>query len=247
METICIIQARMRSSRLPGKVLLDVAGEPLLARIEERVRRIRGLSRLVIGTSDVDADDPIEELCAQRGWVCFRGSEDDVLDRYYQAAKHYQADHVVRVTADSPLICVEETERLIAFHLECKADYTHNLTVWGSGIPWGTSSEVFTFETLERSWREGLESHHREHVNEYVYEQSGRFRFKKVCAPPELRRPDLRLTIDAPEDLEMIRRIFGKLYRPGEIISLRQVIELLDKEPSWVEINKHVVQRSGSS
>ena len=243
VSTVAIIQARSGSSRLPGKVLLDLGGEPLLAQVVRRVRAMRRVDGLVVATTTAPGDARIEALCTQRGWPCFRGDEEDVLDRYYQAARHAGARHVVRITSDCPLVCPRQTDRLIGHFLDAQADYAHNVTVWGGEMPLGTGSEVFTFEALEASWREGKEPHHREHVDEYVYEHPERFRIEKVVAPPELRRPELRLTVDTAEDLELMREIYRRLYRPGEVLDLGDVIRLLDDQPHLLEINRHVVQK----
>jgi spore coat polysaccharide biosynthesis protein SpsF len=243
MSVAAIIQARMGSTRLPGKALCELAGEPMLAHVVRRAMTINHVDRVLVATTTAPVDDPIEVLCRSRGWFCFRGSEDDVLDRYYQAARSVDAAHVVRITSDCPLVCVDETGRLIAHHLASGADYTHNVTVWGSGMPLGTGSEVFTFESLAASWREGTAPHHREHVDEYVYEHPERFHIRMVTAPVRKRRPELRLTVDTPEDLELMRAIYGQLHRPQAITELQEVIWLLDRQPDLDEVNRHVVQK----
>jgi spore coat polysaccharide biosynthesis protein SpsF len=238
-----VVQARMGSTRLPGKVVEPVAGEPLLARVVERVQAMAAVARCVVATSTASRDDAIAALCAERGWDCFRGSEEDVLDRYYRAAVAFAAEHVVRITADCPFVCPHETDRVIRRHLDAGADYTHNITVWGSGMPLGTGAEVFTFATLERSWREGLAPHHREHVDEYVGDHPELFRIVRVDAPPRLRRPELRLTVDTVEDLALTREVYERLARPGELIELADVIALLDEHPELLELNRGVVQK----
>jgi spore coat polysaccharide biosynthesis protein SpsF (cytidylyltransferase family) len=238
-----IVQARMGSTRLPGKVLQKIAGEPLLAHIVARCDAITRSDMTVVATSTAAGDDAIAEEGARRGWSVFRGSEADVLDRYVEAARETGADHVIRVTADCPLVAPDEADRVIARHLEGDADYTHNVTVFGGGTPLGTGVEAFTFEALEASWRDGHEPHHREHVDEYVAEHPERFRHVVVVASPAVRRPELRLTIDTPEDMELIRAIYDRLYVPGSIVSLRAAIELLDAEPELLEINRHIKQK----
>lgn len=160
----------MGSSRLPGKILKPLAGRPSLAWIVERTRAISSVDDVLVATTDRPGDDAVETLARAEGWPLFRGSEPDVLDRYYQAALQARARHVVRVTADCPLVCVSEADRTVRHHLAAANDYTHNVTVWGSGLPIGTGVEIMTFAALETSWREGHESHHREHVDEYIYE-----------------------------------------------------------------------------
>jgi spore coat polysaccharide biosynthesis protein SpsF len=243
MSVVTVIQARMGSTRLPGKVLQTVAGEPMLAHVYERARCIASVDRTVIATSELAADDVLADLCAERGWSCFRGSESDVLDRYFRAATANEADHIVRITSDCPLVCPHESDRLVLSHLSSGADYTHNLTVWGSGMPIGTGAEIFTRAALERSWREGHEPHHREHVDEYVGDHPELFRIERVDAPEALWHPELRLTVDTPEDLHLVRELYERLYRPGEILELTDVVALMDRSPELAEINRHVVQK----
>jgi spore coat polysaccharide biosynthesis protein SpsF len=238
---VVVIQARTGSTRLPGKVLADIAGEPLLARVVARAQRLRNADQTVVATSIAPGDDAIESLCAERDWECYRGSEDDVLDRYFRTAVAHEATHVVRVTADCPFLCPREGDRVIARHLETGSDYAHNITVWGSGMPLGTGTEIFTIAALERSWREGHEPQHREHVDEYVGDHPELFRMERVDAPPHLQRPALRLTIDTAEDLELTRRIYARVPAPVE---LADVVMLLDESPELVEINRHVAQKS---
>lgn len=237
----------MGSTRLPGKVLLDIAGRPALVHVVDRTRAIAGVDDVVVATSELDSDDPIAELCEQHGWDCFRGSEDDVLDRFYRAATTWRADHVVRVTADCPLVCPVEAGRVVSRQVETSADCTHNLTIFGSGMPLGTSVEVFSFAALEASWREGHEPHHREHVDEFVYEHPERFRIELVSAPPRLRRPDYRLTLDTAEDLELIREIYAEAaFQDDELPVLENVVSLLDRRPDLLELNRYVKQKSVS-
>lgn len=242
-NVIAIIQARMGSTRLPGKVLLDLAGKSMLARVVERAQAVPLVNKVIIATTNHILDNQIELLCKQNGWICFRGSEEDVLDRYYQAAKREKADHIVRLTADTPLFSVRETNRLIEQHLKSNVAYTHNLTVFGSGMPLGTGSEIFTFAALEQSWQEGQELHHREHVDEYIYENPHLFEIAMVPAMPELCFPELRLTVDTPEDLTLMQQIYQQLCQPSEIVKLSEVISLLRHDPELKKLNSHVLQK----
>jgi spore coat polysaccharide biosynthesis protein SpsF (cytidylyltransferase family) len=242
-RVVAIIQARIGSTRLRGKVLADLAGRPVLAHVVDRTRAAREIDDVIVAAPDGRQDDVIEQLCRREGWPCFRGSEDDVLDRYYRAAEVWSAEHVVRVTADCPLLCPRELDRVVSRHLETDADYTHNITVWGSGMPLGTGGEIFRFETLHVSWQNGKEQHHREHVDEYVGEHPELFRIERVQAPESLRRPELRVTVDTSEDLALMREVYRRLARPGELIDLADVIVLLDKQPDLLELNRGVVQK----
>jgi spore coat polysaccharide biosynthesis protein SpsF (cytidylyltransferase family) len=236
-RSVIIIQARMRSTRLPGKVLMDVAGQPLLFHVVQRSLEI-GSDRVVVATSSHPADDAIAELCDRYAWPCFRGSEEDVLDRYYRAGVEHKAEHVLRVTADNPLICSEEARRALAQHIKSGADYTHS-----EGLPLGAAVEVISFKALERAWREARLAEEREHVTPYLC-RSGLFKVGALPASPELRVPELRLTVDVAEDLELMRRIYARLYHSGKIIPLSEVVTLLRAEPGLTKLNAHVVQRA---
>lgn len=245
VRVLVIVQARMGSTRLPGKILADIAGQPMLAWVVTRSRAIEGVSEVVIATSELPADDVVSQLCHLRGWSCVRGSEADVLDRYHRAALQFEAEHVVRVTADCPLLCPNQGAEVIERHLADDNDYTHNLTVWGSRMPLGTGVEIFTFDALDRSWREGHEPHHREHVDEYVGEHPELFRIGLVTAPPNLQRPDYRLTVDASEDLDLMRRIYDATDAGNsDVIDLVDVVGLLDRTPALLSINAHVRQKT---
>lgn len=237
-KVVAIIQARMGSTRLPNKVLEDLAGQPMLARVVNRTRRAKTLDTAVVATTTQPADDIIIHLCQKQGWPYFRGSEDDVLDRYYQAASAFKADIIVRITSDCPLIDPRVTERVIETHLNSDADYTSN-----QGFPRGLDTEVFSFETLERAYEEAKLDYEREHVTPYIYQHPNLFKIKSVEATGKLRRPDLRLTVDTEEDLRLIREIFTRLYRADQIFYAEDVIDLLDKCPELIAINAHVIQK----
>lgn len=212
MTAVAVIQARMGSTRLPGKVLADLGGLPILGHVVARARRIPGVDAVVVATTTEAADDALAEACRLAGWRCFRGSEPDVLDRYLGAAVATGAGHIMRLTADNPFVGVEEAGRVLAVH-RAGGDYTHNLTSHGGGVPVGTAVEVFTAAALERAWREGTEPHHREHVDEYLLEHPERFRTTVVTAL-DTSGADLVLTVDTPADLERARAIVARLEDP---------------------------------
>lgn len=228
---VAIVQARLGSTRLPGKVMMEVAGRALIVHVMDRVRRIGALTECLVATTLTESDDDLVAFCRKQGWACFRGSDRDVLDRFYRAATAAKADHVMRITADDPLVCPTEATRLVALHQRCAADYSHSLTVWGSGLPIGTGCEVVTMATLEEAWRYGVAAHHREHVTEYIYEHPERFHIERLPTPPNLWRPALRLTVDTERDLALIRRIYARLYAEGATIALADVIDLVEREP----------------
>ena len=181
MKTVAIIQARMGSTRLPGKVLLDLAGEPMLARVVHRVQRAASLQEVIVATTVQPADDAITQLCAGRGWPCARGSQDDVLDRYYQAATASQADVVVRITSDCPLIEPDVIDQVVGALLagQPEVDYASNVQPPRT-FPRGLDVEVIRFDALERAWREDVDPAWREHVTPYLYRHPERFRIHGV-------------------------------------------------------------------
>jgi spore coat polysaccharide biosynthesis protein SpsF len=245
VRVVVVIQARLGSTRLPGKVLMEIGGALALEHVVARSQAIVGVDGVVVATTDLTDDDAIADACAAHDIACFRGNEEDVLDRYYQVAREWKADHIVRVTADCPLVCPHEAARVVERQLTRGADCTHNLTIFGSEMPLGTGVEVFTFDTIAASWREGRSAHHREHVDEFVYEHPERFQIELVTAPVQLARPRYRLTVDTEEDLDLIRRIYDAVAPgPGGLVELRDVIALLDGRPDLVEINVHVQQKT---
>lgn len=204
-----IIQARMGSTRLPGKVLKPIAGKVLLDHVLGRLEGLRRDARTVVATSLAPPDDLIEAHCRRR-IACFRGSELDVLDRYLQCAEQQGFGHVVRLTADNPFTDMVELERLIDLHLDGKYDYTHSFGM----MPLGVGAEVFTIDALRISHREGFASNHREHVNEFVQENPQRFKIGVLDVPATKRAPELCLTVDTLEDYERACRL-AVLAAPG--------------------------------
>lgn len=196
MSVGIIIQARMGSTRLPGKVLKPVAGKALLDHVLGRLSLLAYPVKVVIATSDLPHDDVIAQYCLSRDVAVFRGSETDVLDRYFQCACVYRFEHIVRLTADNPFIDMDELQRLIEQHLAEHNDYTHS---FGS-MPLGVGAEIFTFAALERSEREGHAPNHREHVNEYIQENPDVFRIGMLEVSAAKQCPDLRLTVDTEDD-----------------------------------------------
>ena len=185
MKTVAIIQARMGSSRLPGKVLLDIGGRPMLQWVVERTRRAKTVDEVVVATTLDPSDDPVFEFCKRKDYRVGRGSVHDVLDRYYQTARHFQADVVVRITADCPLIdpdLIDEAVKLLipqtnTLSLRARLsaprfDFVANRLPppWGRTYPIGLDTEVLTFDALTQAWKRGIAKHQREHVTPYLYE-----------------------------------------------------------------------------
>lgn len=208
-----ILQARMGSTRLPGKVLLPLAGRPMLEWIIRRLRDMRRADRLVLATTGLPADDRLVELAEGLGVPAFRGSAEDVLDRYHRCAEAFDAGAVVRATADNPFVDPGEGDRLVDLFESSGADYACAFPTFGSGLPVGVGLEIFTRAALARSWREGTRPNHREHVDEYIQENPGLFRCEVLRARPELRAPDLSLTVDTPADFQVAEELYDRF--PG--------------------------------
>ena len=240
---VAIIQARMGSSRLPGKVLKDVCGAPLLVREVIRVRRARSLGQVVVATTVNPEDDLITEICQAHGIPCFRGDPHDVLDRYYRAAQLFEAETIVRLTGDCPVIDPQEIDRTVRAFFDAKVDFAANRLPppWKRTTPIGMDTEVVSFGNLTRAWREAGSKYAREHVMPFFYEQEGRFEILLVHHQPDLGR--YRLTVDTPEDLALIRNIYEHFECTDEF-SLDDMIGLLEQRPEWVALNAQVVHKS---
>jgi spore coat polysaccharide biosynthesis protein SpsF len=215
-----IIQARMGSSRLPGKVLRPIGGRPLLEHVVSRLVLTRHPVTVVVATSDLTQDDAIAEFCRTLAVECFRGSEQDVLARYYNCAKHYGFEHIVRLTADNPFTDIEELDRLIDKHLQEANAFTHSF----GQLPIGVGAEIFSFQALERSQQEGYAAHHREHVDEYLLENPGLFKQGVLDVPSSKNKPELRLTVDTEDDWRradaLVRQAGTQWLTTAQIITL---------------------------
>ena len=220
MRIGAIVQARMGSTRLPGKVLKPIAGKALLDHVLGRLSLLAYPVKAMVATSDLAQDDAIAQHCLASGVAVFRGSEANVLDRYYQCAKENSFEHVVRLTADNPFTDIEELQRLIEQHLTQHNDYTHS---FGS-MPLGVGAEIFTFTALEKSAREGHAPNHREHVNEYIQEHPDVFRIGVLEVAAAKRCPDLRLTVDTGDDYRHACTIAG--FAPDRWIGTEEAIRL---------------------
>lgn len=241
MKVVCILQARMGSTRLPGKVLLPIEGSPVLLHMLQRLSRSREIHQLVVATSTASQDDPIEEVVKTWGGEVFRGNELDVLDRYTQCAGHYDADIVVRVTGDCPLIDPDVTDRVIRALLDQIDHFDFASNTVHRSWPRGLDSSVFRRDILETAWKEAVEPAHREHVALFFHHNPQRFRLLSVRQ--ELDESAHRWTLDTPDDLAFIREIYRRLTRPGQSFGTRDVLELITRHPDLAAMNAHVHQK----
>lgn len=238
---LAILQSRMSSSRLPGKVLAPILGQPMILRQVERLRRARRLDRLVVATSTDPSDDILAEVCRAADIECERGSLDDVLDRFWQVARKYLPANVVRLTADCPLIDAELVDEVVAFHIDHGFDYTSN--VLDPTFPDGLSAEVVRSECLERASREARLPSEREHVTPYFYKHRDLFRVGSYRGEPDLSA--LRWTVDHPEDLQFVRSVYAALYPSNPAFGTQDVLALLDREPALRSINARFERYEG--
>ena len=226
----------MGSTRLPGKSLMPLAGRPLVGRLIERVKRCRRVDEIVLATTRKPQDDPLEALGREYGIPVFRGAENDLVDRYYQAALVYHADVVVRLPADNPVPEPGEIDRIIAYHLTGESDFSSNLSeVYGNGYPDGIGAEVFNFEALEEIWKTCSDPRKREHphLNFFDYESQKpadpeKYRVATVECPPQFRRPDLVLDVNTREEYEFMAKLYEYLYPRNPEFHIIDIIEWYD-------------------
>ena len=238
-SVVAIVQARMGSSRLPGKVLLDIGGKPMLYRVVVRARRAQSIGRVVLATTWDESDDPVAAYCKAQGFPVYRGDPLDVLDRYYQAARLFEAQTIVRLTGDCPLIDPREIDRTVRAFQSEEVDFAANRLPppWQRTTPIGTDTEVVKFDLLELAWHKADQKHQREHVMPFFYEEQGRFQVLLVDHDPDWGH--FRLTVDTPEDLSLVRKIYD-YFDNSDSFSLKAVVELLENRPDWQAINAGV-------
>lgn len=238
MKTVIIVQARMTSTRLPGKVLKTVLDKPLLEYQIERLRRMKFADEIVIATTTNDTDQPIIDFCNRLDLSFFRGSEEDVLSRYYGAAVEHNADVVVRVTSDCPVIDPALSDKAVDFFLKPQKDYDY-LRLFQ--YPRGLDTEVLTFKALEESYLEATEKPEREHVTPFLYRHPERYKVKYMTPLEDYSHH--RWTVDTPEDFELIKRIIEELYPIKRMFNYVDILDVLARNPEWYYINDEVRQK----
>ena len=243
MSALVVVTARMASSRAPGKALAPLAGRPLLEVLLCRMAAARGTEGVVLATSVNVENDALVAVADRLGVPVFRGDEDDVLRRHLECARRFRAEHVVRVTGDNPLTDIETLEHLVERHSRESADYTY---VPGDALLMGILPEVIATRALEWSWTRGQARHRSELVTLYIKENPRAFRIATGELPEGLYRPEYRLTVDEPEDVRLMQEIFARLDRPGHVVTTREAIALLDREPQLSAINAHLRHKAAN-
>lgn len=226
---VLILQARMGSTRLPGKSMMNLKGAPLVGRIIERVKRCKRVDRIGLATTKKPEDDPLEELGHRYGIFMFRGAENDLVDRYYQASKALKAEVIVRVPADNPAAEPNEIDRVIAYHLKSQNDFSTSYPdVLNNGYPDGIGAEVFNFKALEKVWKTVIDPRYREHPHTYFYEHPETFKIGTIECPSEFRRPDIKLDVNTRDDYMFMAQLYEDLYPRKPDFHIRDIIEWYD-------------------
>ena len=241
MKIVAIIQARMGSTRLPGKALIKIEDKTVLEHVIRRVQACHLVDAVVVATTVSKGDLPIVKLCAEKGISVYCGSEDDVLDRYYQAAKLFSAETVIRITADCPLMDPQVIEAVVRKHIKDGADYTSNII--DETFPDGEDVEVFSVAALKKAWLEAKLSSEREHVTPYIRKSPNIFKLASVSNQIDLSQK--RWTLDNQEDLLFISGIFASLYPKDPIFGMKEILSFLAGNPALEEINGHLSRNEG--
>ena len=241
MKTVIIVQARMTSTRLPGKVLKKILGKPLLEYQVERLWRVKHAGEIIIATTTNDTDRPIVDLCNRLSVPCFRGPEQDVLARYYGAAREHRAEAVVRITSDCPLIDPQVVDKVIQFYFDHRLEYDYVSNTLERTYPRGMDTEVFPVKVLNEAFAEATAQPDREHVTPYIYRHPRRYRLANVAYSEDLSHH--RWTVDTSEDFELIKRIITALYPANPRFTLQDCQNWLKEHPEWEKINAHIEQK----
>lgn len=242
-KIIATIEARMTSSRLPGKVLMDLGGKPALEQMIKRVKRSQKIDDVVIATTTNFTDDPIVKLCEEIGCKFFRGDEHDVLKRVLDAAESFGATHIVELTGDCPLVDPAHVDKMIEFYFASHSDYVSNRLE--KGLPDGFDVQVFSVENLKKIESLTQDPVDRSHVSCFFYKNPDKFKIGSL-APAESEVefwPDLALTLDEPLDYEFLKKIFDQIGANTSALSAKEIIAFLRKNPELLEINKKVMRK----
>lgn len=243
MGIIAVIQARISSTRLPGKILKKIEGKTILEHVINRVKAAKNLDDVIVATTVKKEDLEIVKLCAGLGISVFCGSEDDVLDRYYQTARLFKANHIVRITSDCPLIDFKIIDDVTDLYFKEKVDYVSNTIP--ETFPDGEDVEVFSLKVLKTAWKNAKMSSEREHVTPYIKNNPNIF--KIVNLKFNINLNNKRWTIDEPEDFEFIKIIYKNLYSEDSLFGMRKILNFLKKHPEIEKINKNIIRNEGYS
>lgn len=231
-----IIQARMKSTRLPGKIMIEFSGNTLLGHIIERLKHSGFISKIIVATTHNPADDVVAEWASANAIDYFRGDEADVLNRYYEAAKFFNARHIARITSDDPFKDPQVIDAVVNLYLKESLDFAYNNRP--PSFPEGLDTEIFSFQSLETANRDAADPFEREHVTQHFYRNPKKFKQQNLSSLVDY--SDLRWTIDTREDLKMTKLVYDHLYRKGQIFLMEDIVKLLAEKPEIKAINQSV-------
>ncbi|KGI39719.1 cytidylyltransferase domain-containing protein [Clostridium tetani] len=241
MKVVCIVQARVGSTRLPRKVLKKICEKTVLEHDIDRLRRIKNIDEIIIATTTLEKDNAIIEECERLKVKYFRGAEEDVLSRYYYAAKENNADVVVRVTSDCPLIDPEVSENIIQFYLDNKDEYDYVSNTIERTYPRGLDTEVVSFSVLRKTFIEAKKDYEREHVTPYIYQNMDKFRIEQYKNDTDY--SEYRWTLDTKEDFQVIKKIYEGLYKGNKMFDLNNILKFISENPYIAKINENIEQK----
>ncbi len=238
MKIITIIQARTNSTRLPGKVMLPLAGKSLLVRMVERVKSAKLSGTVIVATTTDKADNNIEELCDAENIFCFRGHPTDLLDRHYKTALYYTADVILKIPSDCPLIDSKIIDKVIGFFMDNLGVYDYVSNLHPASYPDGNDVEIMTFSAIENAWKKSAKQFEREHTTPYIWENPSLFRIGSVLwETGKDYSTTHRWTIDYPEDYEFIKNVYDELYKQNPHFGLYDILNLLENRLDISKIN----------
>ncbi len=237
MKVICILQARIGSQRLPGKVVADICGQPMLVHIINRLKKTKTIDEIIVATTIKPEDDIIVNTVKRHGIPVFRGDVDDVLGRIARVVEKWRPETVVHATGDNPLVSPDVIDVLVQHCMNGNYDFT-----FMPGLPLGVGADVYRSNTILLLDQRATSVHHREHINAYVFDNSADFKIGRFTPPPAMQKPQLRLTVDTPEDLHLIKEIYKRLYKEGALVDINDVLTLYEDEPKLFSINADIEQ-----
>ena len=242
MNVICIIQARIGSTRLPGKVMKKICDKTVLEHVVDRLKRVKNIDKIVIATTILEQDNSIVEEAKRLGTTYFRGSQEDVLSRYYYAAKENNADIIVRITSDCPLIDSEVTEQVIEYYMNNRDKYDYVSNTIERTYPRGLDTEVFSFLAIEKAFNKATSTRDREHVTPYIWDNPEMFFLSQY--KNNIDYSNLRWTLDTIEDFELITNIYKYLYsKNGNVFNMENILNLYKLYPKLRKINMDIEQK----
>jgi len=239
-----IVQARTGSTRLPNKIFKELCGKPILWHVVNRLSYSKQINQIIVATTNLMEDDKVEEFCKSNKIPFYRGSSDDVLSRYYEAAKKFNVDLIVRITSDCPVIDPQILDEMLKEFIKLyeieKIDYMSNTII--RTFPRGLDAEIFPFNVLEKTYYEAKQNYEREHVTPYIYQHPEIFKIKNF--PYEKDYSFHRWTVDTIEDFQLIEKIYESLYKENEIFYFEDILKLFEDKPELININKEVKQKN---